>query len=108
MFKAEPALAEVKFDVESEQFKHSDGSVLTDEQLGALLGTEGKGIDEPSGVRGASIGEAIGVATAKRAIVAKTILEGMDSPTAGRILDGIDAKLGSKGLEQESSVGRVQ
>ena len=59
-------------------------------------------------IRGARIGEAIGVSTAKRAIVAKTILEGMDSSAAGRILDGIDAKLDAKGLAAESGIRRVQ
>ena len=59
-------------------------------------------------VRGAGIGEAIGVSTAKRAIVAKTILEGMDSSAAGRILAGIDSKLDAEGLAAESGIRRVQ
>ena len=46
-------------------------------------------------VLGTAIGEKIGVATAKRAVISRSILQGADAATDGRLLGEIDAKLGS-------------
>jgi hypothetical protein len=69
-----------------------------------LLTPEGGGVRSESGLRGAGIGEKIGVATAKRALVSRSILQGMGTESAGRILGEIDAKLDAEGLAVQSGV----
>ena len=73
-----------------------------------LLTPEGGGLSSESGSRGATIGEKIGVATAKRAVISRSILQGADAATDGRLLGEIDAKLDSPGLAPNSGVKNTQ
>lgn len=108
IFDAQPELGEVHFDVKSEQFFDPFGERVTDAAFEKLLAVKGGGIRSASGLRGSTIGEKIGVATAKRAIIARSILQGIRSGSDGRLLDNIDAKLDSVGLGRESSVRGIQ
>ncbi len=108
LFDAVPALKGVTFDVESEQFIGKTGSIVSDASLGTILRGIGGSNERGTGTRGAGIGEKIGVATAKRAIIARSILQGRSTEENGRLLAAIDAKLDSTGLAAESGIRRVQ